>query len=112
MGKLSEKEKENAVNEVRILASIDHPNIVGYYEAFYEEGSQSLCIIMEYAQGGDLLNKIIQLKKKGAKFQEHEIWKIFNDMVMGLKTLHDMKICHRDLKVQYIYIRYSVQMYF
>lgn len=31
---LSEKEKENSINEVRILASIRHPNIIGYKEAF------------------------------------------------------------------------------
>jgi len=37
--KLSEKEKENALNEVRILASIRHPNIAGYNEAFYEEAT-------------------------------------------------------------------------
>ena len=36
MGKLSEKEKQNAVNEVRILASINHPNVIGYKEAFFE----------------------------------------------------------------------------
>ena len=34
LGNLSEKELENAVNEVRILASISHPNIVTYKEAF------------------------------------------------------------------------------
>lgn len=27
---LSEREKQNALNEVRILASINHPNIIGY----------------------------------------------------------------------------------
>lgn len=42
MGKLSDKEKENALNEVRILASIQHPNICAYYEAFIDEPSQSL----------------------------------------------------------------------
>ena len=31
---LSDKEKENAINEVRILASIKHPNIISYKEAF------------------------------------------------------------------------------
>jgi NIMA (never in mitosis gene a)-related kinase len=42
MQKLSDKEKENALNEVRILASIRHPNIVAYKEAFIDEASQSL----------------------------------------------------------------------
>ncbi len=42
MQKLSDKEKENALNEVRILASIQHPNIVAYKEAFIDEPSSSL----------------------------------------------------------------------
>ncbi len=42
MLKLSDKEKENALNEVRILASIKHPNIVAYKEAFIDDASQSL----------------------------------------------------------------------
>ena len=37
MGKLSAKEKENALNEVRILASVNHPNVIGYKEAFFED---------------------------------------------------------------------------
>ena len=37
MGNLSTKEKENALNEIRILASINHETIIGYKEAFFEE---------------------------------------------------------------------------
>lgn len=37
MGNLSAKEKENALNEVRILASIENPCIVSYKEAFIED---------------------------------------------------------------------------
>lgn len=51
---LKEKEKENALNEVRILASIDHPNIISYKDAFFDSSSSCLCIIMEYAEQGDL----------------------------------------------------------
>ena len=58
LGKLNDKEKDNALNEVRILASIEHPNIVAYKEAFFEETSQTLNIVMEYADGGDLQSKI------------------------------------------------------
>ena len=36
MGNLSDKEAQNALNEVRILASIAHSNIVSYKEAFLE----------------------------------------------------------------------------
>ena len=39
---LSEKEKENAINEVRILASIKHKNVISYKEAFIEPNTQSL----------------------------------------------------------------------
>lgn len=75
--KLSEKEKENALNEVRILASIEHPNIASYKEAFFEESTSSLCIVMEYADGGDLLSKINSLKKEGKHMKEEDVWSIF-----------------------------------
>lgn len=55
MGQLTEKEKQSALNEVRILASIQHPNVIGYKDAFFENISGSLCIIMEMADNGDLL---------------------------------------------------------
>ena len=58
MNKLCEKEKQNAVNEIRILASINHINVIGYKEAFFDDASNSLIIVMEFAQGGDLLNLI------------------------------------------------------
>jgi NIMA (never in mitosis gene a)-related kinase len=52
--KLSTKEKENALNEIRILASVKHKNVIAYKEAFFEEFTNELCIIMEIANGGDL----------------------------------------------------------
>lgn len=58
MGKLSEKEKFNALNEIRILASIQHPNVIGYKEAFFEANGGNLCIVMEKADGGDLMQLI------------------------------------------------------
>lgn len=42
MDNLSDKEKENALNEVRILASIHSQNIVSYKEAFIDKPSESL----------------------------------------------------------------------
>ncbi|CDW84557.1 protein kinase domain containing protein [Stylonychia lemnae] len=102
--KLSEKEKENALNEVRILASIEHPNIAGYKEAFFEESTSSLCIVMEYADGGDLLSKINSLKKEGKHMKEEDVWSIFYQMVVGLQALHKVKIVHRDIKCANVFL--------
>ena len=41
------KRKTKTFNEVRLLASFSHPNIIGYKEAFFEEKSSTLNILME-----------------------------------------------------------------
>ena len=42
IGAQSHKDKENAINEVRILSCIRHPNVVDYKEAFIDNESQTL----------------------------------------------------------------------
>jgi NIMA (never in mitosis gene a)-related kinase len=102
MGALSQKEKENSVNEVRILASITHPNIIGYKQAFFEDSTSSLCIVMEYAEAGDLMGKINSHIKNKTNFKEEELWNMYIQIVSALKVLHELKILHRDLKVLHI----------
>ena len=51
---MNEKEKENSLNEVRILASLNDEFIVGYKEAFFEDETKTLCLVMEFAAGGNL----------------------------------------------------------
>jgi len=101
---LSDKEKQNALNEVRILASIKHPSIIAYKEAFIEETTNSLCIVMEYCNNGDLFQKIVEHQKKGTNFSEQEIWNLFIQMTKALKALHDLKIFHRDLKSANVFL--------
>ena len=62
---------------MRILASLEHPNVIAYKEAFFEESSQTLCIIMEFADGGDLQSKIEKLKKDQKFMKEEDVWSIF-----------------------------------
>lgn len=101
---LSDKEKQNALNEVRILASIKHNSIIAYKEAFIEETTNSLCIVMEYCNNGDLFQKIVEHQKKGTNFSEPEIWNLFIQMTKALKALHDLKIFHRDLKSANVFL--------
>ena len=104
LSNLSQKEKENSLNEVRILASVKSTFVIAYKEAFIDETDQSLCIVMEYADKGDLYQKITQFKKIGCLIDEVDIWRIFIQMTKGLKALHDLKILHRDLKSANIFL--------
>jgi len=56
-------------------------------------------IVMEFADNGDLFQKICEHQKNNTHFSEDEIWSIFIQVVRGLRALHDLNIMHRDLKV-------------
>jgi len=59
---------------------------------------------MEFAGGGDILKLINKRKPRKNYLDEKTIWRYFIQMVKGLKTLHDMKILHRDLKCANVFI--------
>ena len=104
INKLNKKEQINALNEVRILASINSPYVIGYKESFIDESDQTLCIIMEYADDGDLYQKIKLYIQNKTTFMEHDIWRIFIQITKGLNDLHEYNILHRDLKSANVFL--------
>ena len=101
---MNQKEKLNSLNEVRLLASISHQNIIGYKDSFFEDESQTLNIVLEYADDGDLRAKIQSHQKSQRYFKETEIWSIFIQLLQGLRVLHSNHIMHRDLKTANIFL--------
>ncbi|CAD8084507.1 unnamed protein product [Paramecium sonneborni] len=101
---LSIKELNNALNEVRILASLENPYIIGYREAFIK--GDILFIVLEYAGGGDLQQKLEYIRKKGQGFylDEELIWNYIYEMLQGLNELHRKGIYHRDIKCANIFL--------
>ena len=101
---LSEKERKNSLNEIRLLASIKSKFVISYKEAFFDEKDNTLGMVMEYADGGDLYRKIKESYIRKRLFEESEIWRIFIQLVKGLKALHDLNILHRDLKSANVFL--------
>ncbi|KAL4433127.1 hypothetical protein ABPG74_010822 [Tetrahymena malaccensis] len=89
-------------NEVKVLENLVHPNIIKYYETFQYE--QKLCIVMEYAEGGDLKKRVTEKQHKKEFFDESQIWNMFSQICLAVKYLHDNKILHRDLKILNVFI--------
>ena len=61
-------------------------------------------MVMEYAEGGDLMNKILSYKKKSQFIPEREVWHYLIQIVRGLSALHDLKIIHRDIKCANVFL--------
>ena len=89
-------DKERLEREINILKNTFHSNIIKIYQV--KESSTTLCMIMEYAEGGELFNYIIE---KG-NLSEDESRYIFQQIIDGIYYLHRMGICHRDLKPENI----------
>jgi len=43
---MAQKEKDAALNEVRLLASINIPYVIGYHGAFFDSNKQTLCMVL------------------------------------------------------------------
>uniref|UniRef100_A0A8B9BLH9 non-specific serine/threonine protein kinase n=1 Tax=Anser brachyrhynchus TaxID=132585 RepID=A0A8B9BLH9_9AVES len=84
--RLSEKERRDALNEIVILALLQHENIIAYYNHFMD--NTTLLIELEYCNGGNLYDKILRQKDK--LFEEEYIFNvcIFLSPFRDIKTLN------------------------
>ncbi len=53
-GGMSEKEKQQLINEVNILRELKHENIVRCFDKFVDKKNTSIYLVMELCKGGDL----------------------------------------------------------
>ena len=100
--KMSQKEREVAVNEIRILASTKNQYIIKFYEAFVHD--QMLYIITEYAANGDVFQRLKRMKQKRQSMPEDVVWVFFIQLCLGIQALHRNNILHRDLKSANVFL--------
>mmetsp|Transcript_21481 Transcript_21481/g.55805 ORF Transcript_21481/g.55805 Transcript_21481/m.55805 type:complete len:539 (-) Transcript_21481:89-1705(-) len=90
------EEVDDAINEARLLAKMQSPYVVRYFDSFIDD--DFLNIVMEYAEKGTIEEAM------KSPISENEIWRIFIQIVLGIYDLHRQKILHRDIKAMNIFL--------
>ena len=84
---------ELVMKEISILKLVKHKYIVQLYEIL--QTAQHIFIIMEYCEGKEILDYILQK----TKLTELESLKYFQQLINCLFYLHSQNIAHRDVKI-------------
>ena len=85
----NKEQLDNALYEVNVLKSLNHPYIIKHIESFYEKNF--LCIVMEYADCGDMSKLVISQQKIGVFLKEDIILNWFVQICFAVKYIHEQK---------------------
>ena len=90
-------------DEGRILAAIDHPNVVRVKNFFRANGTAYL--VMRYEDGETLKEHARKLLDRGGALPEDFLRNVFVRLLSGLREVHTRKLLHLDIKPANIYVR-------
>jgi serine/threonine protein kinase len=90
--------------EGRALAQISHPSVVSVLNFFRE--NETVYMVMNYLEGASLQDFIITARdqKKAKVFRESTIRSLFDEILRGLRIVHQHKMLHLDIKPANIFV--------
>lgn len=94
------------VNEARILASLNHPNITAVHDAVLDSENNQFYFVMEYVEGESLE----RLLEQNGAFSLDISLDIAIKLLQALKYAHQRDVIHRDLKPANIMIADDVKL--
>jgi serine/threonine protein kinase len=102
------KAKKYIDNEIKILKSIDHENIIKLYDQL--ETSQYYFLVTEYCNGGGLSDCLeYHINQYHKPFSEEVVQYLMRQIVSGIRYLHSKHILHRDIKLDNILVKFDTE---
>ena len=93
-------------NEIKILKSLNHPNIVKFQDL--KKTKNHYFLMMECCNGGELADALEKYKQKNGKpFPEELVQHFMRQIIDAFKYIHGKKIIHRDIKLPNILLHYE-----
>ena len=97
------------LNEIKILKTINHPNIVKLEEV--KKGTHFYYIVMEFINGGMLSDCLQKYKEKtGNYFPEQIVQYLMRQLIDALIYIHGKNIIHRDIKLENIMVHFDSEI--
>ena len=101
---IKSRTKQKLISEIKIHKNLHHENIVKFEHYF--EDTENVYILMELCYNQTLH----ELMKRRKKITELEAQYYVYNLVKALQYLHNLKIIHRDLKLENIFITENMQV--
>ena len=102
----SSEAKKYLINEIRILQSLNHPNIVKFVDI--KKTKKHYYIMMEFCNGGELSKNLEKyMMKNGTAFPEELVQHFMRQIIDAFKYIHGKKIIHRDVKLDNILLNFD-----
>jgi len=76
------------LQESHILASVEHPFVIRYYDSFVEHSK--LYLVMEYAPNGSLYSMLVEYQRVGKYVDEVLLWRYCIQLLVGLHAIHTL----------------------
>lgn len=100
---LSEDDWKRIRRETTVLTKLQHPNIINLFDVI--ETDQHICIVTEYANGGDLYEYIT--KQSHRRLSKSDAFGLFRQMVDAIDYCHSHFVVHRDLKPENVFLTHD-----
>lgn len=92
---------DEVMNELALLARLDHPNVVKVHQYFFDSSTRLYHVVMDLLEGPELMEALASI----GSYNEGAVRTLMRRLFEAVAHLHSHGVCHRDLKLENLMLR-------